>query len=67
MFPRSPPPSGTNDNSVTPLQSPGKFWSVMGIQESPRGEIKMKLNRKKKPEHTPQSLLVNRISRRMTR
>jgi hypothetical protein len=55
----SPEPPGT------PLKSPAKLWSVVRTTESPLGEIKMRLNRKKKPEQrTP--LVVNRISRRMT-
>ena len=32
------------------LKSPGKFWSVVSRTESPHGEIKMCINRKKKPQ-----------------
>ena len=61
--PRSPPPSSVTPVSSSPMKSPGKFWSVVGREESPHG-IKMRLNRKKKPEQ--KSMIVNRISRRMT-
>ena len=30
------------------LQSPGKFWSVVSRTESPQGEIKLCINRRKK-------------------
>ena len=62
--PRSPPPSlSANVASLTPMKSPGKYWAVVEREESPAG-IKMRLNRKKKPEQ--KSNFVSRISRRMT-
>ena len=47
--------TGENTNVVTDeiavgLKSPGKFWSVVSRTESPHGEIKLCINRKKKPQ-----------------
>lgn len=45
-----------------PPKSPGKFWSVANITRSPRGEIKMKIQRTKKL----QTSFVQRLSRSAT-
>ncbi|TRY63892.1 hypothetical protein TCAL_00389 [Tigriopus californicus] len=48
--------------SPGPPKSPGKFWSVANITQSPRGEIKMKIQRTKKL----QTNFVQRLSRSAT-
>merc|ERR1719414_2740631 len=62
--------SGKNIYTSPDIKSPDKIWSVASRTESPKGEIKLCINRKKKPLNTGPSVTgmespAIRVSRRM--